>query len=315
MKIFDLLISSNSTKRDTLLVSLAIFVSYLFILWINLAEALAEKLAKYESLQLDELPFLLLLMAIGLAWLTYRRVNERDHEIELRIQAEEKILSLLTENKALTQHLIEIQEAERQQLAIDLHDDIGQYLLAIRLDASALNLVSSDENAFSINLHARRILSNAQHIQEMTRTLMRRLRPAPTDTKGLFDSIHQLTQEWHQQHPHIKLESNINQFSDVFTQQVSITIYRLTQEALTNISKHANASKVSIRLALKSDETNRYIYLEIKDDGKGYANQAAQGMGMIGMRERVASVLGDFRINSEANNGVTVVAQIPIMLN
>lgn len=313
MKIFGFFGRLSIVKRDALVASVIILISYLLIMRIDLAEYLAGKFAKYENAQLDELPFLLLLMALGLAWFTYRRMRERGSEITLRMQAEDKIMRLLTENKALTQHLIKVQEAERQQLAIDLHDDIGQYLLAIRLDASALNLSMNDSpEPSNVHLHARRILSNAQHIQEMTRTLMHRLRPAPTDVKGLFDSIQQLTQEWHQQHPQITLETNIAQFSETFSQQMSITIYRLIQETLTNISKYANASHVSINLCLKRDETNRYIYLEIKDNGDGYSSDTVQGMGMIGMRERVASVMGEFNISSHINQGVKVEAKIPL---
>ncbi|WP_232496445.1 MULTISPECIES: sensor histidine kinase [Methylotenera] len=319
MKIFDLLGffslgRFSVVKRDALWLTLIILFTYAFIISIDLAETVTAKFAKYENLQLDELPFLLLLMAFGLTWFTYRRVRERDQEIVLRMQAEDKIMRLLTENKALTQHLIKVQEAERQQLAIDLHDDIGQYLLAIRLDASALNLsMNNAPVSTTVNLHARRILSNAQHIQEMTRTLMRRLRPAPTDTKGLFDSIQQLTLEWHQQHPHIELDSNIDRLSVVFTQQMSITIYRLIQETLTNISKYANATSVWITLTLQRSEAKRYIHLEIKDNGNGYASDTAQGMGMIGMRERVTSLMGEFHITSHVNHGVTVVAKIPLM--
>lgn len=314
MKLFDSFGRLSAGKRDALFLTLIIGVSYLFIMWIDLAETLAKEFSKYERVQLDEVPFLLLLIALGLAWFTYRRIREREREIVLRVEAENKIMGLLTENKALTQHLIKVQEAERQQLAIDLHDDIGQYLLAIRLDASALNLsIDTEHTSTAVNLHARRILSNAQHIQEMTRTLMRRLRPAPTDTKGLFDSIQQLTQEWHQQHPHISLENNIDQLSVVFSQQMSITIYRLIQETLTNISKYANATSVWISLSLQRSEANRYIHLEIKDNGQGYASDNIQGMGMIGMRERVTSLMGEFSITSHLNRGVTVVAKIPLM--
>lgn len=314
MKIFAFPGYLSVVKRDALLLTLLIFSSYLFIMWIDLAEILAARFAKYENLQLDELPFLLLLMSVGLTWFTYRRMREREHEINLRMQAEDRIMRLLTENKALTQHLIRVQEAERQQLAIDLHDDIGQYLLAIRLDASALNLsVDIESSAANINLHARRILSNAQHIQEMTRTLMRRLRPAPTDTKGLLDSIQQLTDEWHQQHPHIVLESNIDRLTVVFSQQMNITIYRLIQETLTNISKYANATYVWINLSLQRSEAKRYIHVEIKDNGQGYASDTVQGMGMIGMRERVTSLMGEFNMTSQVNEGVTVVAKIPLM--
>jgi len=249
-----------------------------------------------------------------MAWFSRRRMVELNNEIHLRVSAEEKIMQLLVQNKALTRHVLKIQEAERLHLARDLHDDIGQYLLAIRLDASALNLSKKDQNLHaSTTLYAKRILANAQHIQEMTRTLMRRLRPAPTSSQDCTAAISILIKEWHEQQPHIQLDINVEACSSLFTEQINITIYRFIQEALTNISKHADALNVSISLKSISNERGRLLCIEIIDDGVGFkAEETSYGMGIIGMRERIDAVNGTFIAKNNTSKGVTISAQIPI---
>lgn len=304
----------QDAQRDAIMITVVIVIIYFVILWVNLAETLADWFAQYEDLQLDEVPFLLLLIALGMAWFSRRRMAELNKEIILRISAEEQIMQLLVQNKALTRHVLKIQEAERLHLARDLHDDIGQYLLAIRLDASALNLSAEDKSSnASISAYAARILSNAGHIQEMTRTLMRRLRPAPTSSQDCTTAISILIKEWHEQHPHIHLDTNVEACSFLLTEQINITIYRFIQEALTNISKHANAQNVSITLKSNCNENGQQLCIEITDDGIGLKSGATSyGMGIIGMRERIDAVSGTFTIKNNPDEGVAVNAQIPI---
>ncbi|WP_036299801.1 sensor histidine kinase [Methylotenera sp. L2L1] len=314
MKIKELWNLRKDSQRDAAVIAVVIALIYILILSVNLAETLANWFAQYEEVQLDEVPFLLLLIALGMAWFSRRRMVELNKEIHLRVSAEEKIMQLLVQNKALTRHVLKIQEAERLHLARDLHDDIGQYLLAIRLDASALNLSKKDQNLHaSTTLYAKRILANAQHIQEMTRTLMRRLRPAPTSSQDCTAAISILIKEWHEQQPHIHLEINVEACSSLFTEQINITIYRFIQEALTNISKHANAQQVSVSLKSSSNEHGQLICIEIIDDGVGFkAEETSYGMGIIGMRERIDAVNGTFIAKNNLSKGVTISAQIPI---
>ena len=314
MKIKEFWKIRQDSQRDAIMITLVIVMIYFIILSVNLAETLANWFAQYESVQLDEIPFLLLLIALGMAWFSRRRMVELNKEINLRVSAEEKIMQLLLQNKALTRHVLKIQEAERLHLARDLHDDIGQYLLAIRLDASALNLSTKDKHSnTSTNFYAKRILSNADHIQEMTRTLMRRLRPAPTSSQDCTTAISILIKEWHEQHPHIHLDINVEACSSLFTEQVNITIYRFIQEALTNISKHANAQHVSIALKSNLNENGQQLCIEITDDGVGIiSGETSYGMGIIGMRERIDAVNGTFIIKNNLTKGVAIRAQVPI---
>lgn len=304
----------QDAQRDAIMITVVIVIIYFVILWVNLAETLADWFAQYEDVQLDEVPFLLLLIALGMAWFSRRRMAELNKEIILRISAEEQIMQLLVQNKALTRHVLKIQEAERLHLARDLHDDIGQYLLAIRLDASSLNLSAEDKSSSaSISAYAARILSNAGHIQEMTRTLMRRLRPAPTSSQDCTTAISILIKEWHEQHPHIHLDTNVEACSSLLTEQINITIYRFIQEALTNISKHAHAQNVSITLKSNCNENGQQLCIEITDDGIGLKSGATSyGMGVIGMRERIHAVSGTFTIKNNPDKGVAINAQIPI---
>ena len=268
----------------------------------------------------DEIPFLLLFIAIALAWFAWRRMVEQKKEIALRIIAEERNLHLLTENKSLTQHILKVQEFERLELAHDLHDDIGQYLLAIRLDASALTVKDDD-------VTARRILSNAGHIQNMAKSLMRRLRPAPTNSKNCVDGIHLMVQEWRELQPNVNIELHIDEFTQLFSgqtdeqdraisEQISVTLYRFVQEALTNIAKHAQANHIDISLDLVNVAFNgnaQHLCLEIKDDGISLDVQTvSSGIGMIGMRERISAVNGEFLVRSNRPHGLIVCAKIPI---
>lgn len=304
----------NTSQRDYIKAGALVLMSYLFVLKINLAEALAEYLEDYEYLQLDELPFLLLFISIALAWFTQQRVIEKNKEIALRRVAEEVNVQLLNQNKALNQHILKVQELERLQLARDLHDDIGQYLVAIRLDASTL---TNDESCLG-KLTARRILFNAAHIQKMTKKLMRRLRPAPTNSANCTDAIKQMVQEWCEQSPATTFNLEISEFKDLLSEQVSVVAFRFTQEALTNIAKHANASQVDIQLTIhpKKSESNSNdtLYISIKDNGCGFDTSAQSiGMGIIGMRERIDNIDGEFHMTSEMTNGSTFSASIPLL--
>ncbi len=243
----------SPSQLDCIKASVVVIICYLFVLGINLAENLAEYLEDYEYLQLDELPFLLLFISFALAWFTQRRVDEKNQEISLRKVAEEMNTQLLRENKALNQHLLKVQEIERMQLARDLHDDIGQYLVAIRLDASTLATQAGSEE----NYTASRILYNAAHIQKMTKKLMRRLRPAPTNSDNCVDAIKQMVEEWQEQSPDTKFILNISEFTGLLSEEVSVVIYRFIQEAMTNIAKHANATHVAINLMISHELHNQ----------------------------------------------------------
>lgn len=311
----------STTKKDVIKATFFVLSGFVVVLKINLAETLTERLEQYEYLQLDEIPFLLLFIAMALAWFTWQRMKEQKKEIALRVAAEAKSTQLLLDNKSLMQHLLKVQEFERLELARNLHDDIGQYLLAIRLDASALAVQGDEDNP------ARRILANAGHIQNMAKSLMRRLRPAPTHSKNCVDGIHLMVQEWRERKPDVEVKLLIDECTRLFSEQadeqnrntaeqISVTLYRFVQEALTNIAKHAQAKNVEIFLCLMNAELaheGQQLCVEIKDDGIGLDVQTvSSGMGMMGMRERINALNGEFLVSDNRPQGLILCAKIPI---
>lgn len=315
----------SSAKKDAIRAIFAVALIFLIIIRVDLAEMLEKHFVNFEYLQLDEFPYLLLLTAIALLWYSKNRTLELRDEIVKRLMAEKNNEQLLKENKQLTQHVLHVQELERVSLARDLHDDIGQYLLAIRLDASTLTINMIKENNLSSELALKRILSNAAHIQHITKILMRRLRPAPTTNKSFLDAIDTMIQEWREQEHNIHFSLQIStstrqiiEHQSLFPADVSISVYRIIQEALSNSIKHANAKNVSICLAFEvtpANPTKHHFIVRIKDDGKGI-NQSlpSQGFGVVGMRERTSAIGGEFHIGPNAPTGVIVSATIPANL-
>jgi signal transduction histidine kinase len=142
----------------------------------------------------------------------------------------------------------------------------------------------------------------------MTRQMLHRLRPAALDSMGLAQALTTLCQQW-QISTQIECQLSLENLPDSLSDYVSVTIYRIVQEALTNVSRHAQATKVSVSLK----QTTVQLELHIQDNGKGMADpQAVQtGFGLLGMQERVASLAGSMRIDNLATKGLSLWICIP----
>ena len=119
--------------RDTILVALATGMMVLICVQFDLSEALRRWTAPWERFQLDELPAVLVVLAVGLAWFAVRRYIEAGRELRRREVAEAQLEAALTNNRRLAQQYVRLQEAERKSLARELHDELGQYLNVIKL--------------------------------------------------------------------------------------------------------------------------------------------------------------------------------------
>lgn len=220
--------------------------------------------------------------------------------------AEKELSQLFAENRALAGRTMQAQEEERSRLAREIHDDVGQYLTAIRLDAATIPRIGDHVTA---STHLERIARHAEYIQIAIRRIIKRLRPAALDAHGLVEALQQLIQDWGKQNPQIDCRINLDHACNRLPEPVSIVIYRIVQEALTNISKHACAQLVDISLVEKS----RGLMLRIKDDGIGIRPSSAtpNSFGLTGMRERIESLHGNFALASRPGAGVTITATIP----
>lgn len=221
--------------------------------------------------------------------------------------AEQELEEMLNQNRKLARHMISIQEQERKFIAQEIHDETGQYLTAIRMDALTLQKT----NAEKMPEIATRITSNIGHVQKTIHALIKQLRPIALNTQGLSEAIKQLLQDWrsHNMTTYSELDLSLNECQ--FPEEINIVVYRIIQEALTNISKHANATNVRVSALVSFLTQQATLHLEIHDNGKGINFARPSGLGLIGMRERVESLNGQFVIESEKGKGTNISATIP----
>lgn len=224
----------------------------------------------------------------------------------------QKLQQSINRNHRLSQQLIQLQEEERKSLARDLHDELGQYLTAIRTDAAAL-LEMSKTRFPEARESAQAIVDVTLQVMHIIGAILQRLRPEVLDQFGLRPSLIELIATWRQRNQNIscilKLPENINTPDE----QASLTAYRVVQECLTNISRHAQARRVEIELKLSQNESGLTLLdINITDDGIGFNPDTPEGFGLCGMRERVEGLRGKLVIHSALHRGTSIKATLPI---
>jgi len=299
--------------RDAALIVVTAVGAWVLCAFFNLTEVLRHLTAPYERYQLDELPSMLLVLGLGLTWFATRRYREARQEIARRIMAEAQLSAALADNRRLAQQYVQLQEAERKTLARELHDELGQYLNVIKLDAVGLR---DDPRGATMTMRQRAsaIVENCNHIHGALATLIRELRPAGLDELGLAAAVEHCVQIWRTRLPEVSLRLSIEGDFTTLPESVALTLYRLVQEALTNIAKHAAARHVAVRLDRSgSGAAGDSIEVTVADDGVGTAaGLPTRGLGLIGMRERVMALQGELAFTSAAGEGCELSARIPV---
>ena len=243
-----------------------------------------------------------------------RDITERKHaEIAERkaLDAENK----LEENRQLT-HLIQTHiEDERRSLARELHDELGQYVTAIKTFAVAI-ANKTREKAPDVEASAQTIVAAANHIYDGMHNIISQLRPGSLDNLGLVETLKDMVNNVQKQQPNLQINLNLNGNLNELGESLNINIYRIVQESINNIIKHAQANQVDIKLAITKAGA---LELSIKDDGIGMnidLVDQTNHFGLLGMRERVQGFKGSFQVDSNLNdqntdNGTTVIISIP----
>jgi signal transduction histidine kinase len=303
--------------RDAILIAMVTVGTWVLCGFFNVTETLRHLTGPYERYQLDELPSMLLVLGLGLTWFATRRYREAAREIGRRKSVEVQLAAALTDNRRLAQQYVELQEAERKALARELHDELGQYLNVIKLDAVRIR---DDHGASPEAVHQRAssIVDNCNHTHGALATLIRELRPAGLDELGLAAAVEHCVQTWRTRLPEVALELSINGDFTTLPESVAVTLYRLVQEALTNIAKHAAAHHVAVRLdrAVELGAGSGRAEVIVADDGVGSAAALpTRGLGLIGMRERVMALQGKLAFTSAPGQGFELSAQIPVPSN
>jgi len=275
-------------------------------------EGLYEWTRRWERLQLDEWPMALTVFACCLLLLYVRRYRETRAALRARHEAEAALEKAFSVNRGLArQHLLQ-QEAERKHLARELHDELGQYLNAIKLDAVAVSAgtLSAGQQVAA----GSRIVASADHVHATVSDMIRRLRPVGLDELGLEAALEHCIDQWRQRLPDVQLTLRRDGELDGLGEALDLTVYRVVQEAVTNASRHARARHVDVRIARLPDEAGGgRLEVVVADDGVGIdAPRVHEGFGLAGMRERLELLGGELRLTTAPGEGCTVVARLPI---
>ncbi len=221
----------------------------------------------------------------------------------------------LEENRQLT-HLIQQHiEDERRSLARELHDELGQYVTAIKTFAVGIanKTKSSQDNPGlpDIEANARVIVSAANQIYDGMHNIVRKLRPGSLDNLGLAETLKDVVSVFQSQNPNIGIHLQLKGDLQGLGETVSINLYRIVQESLNNALKYANATTIDIAL---SKSIAGDLQLNIKDNGIGMdvdAIDQTKHFGLLGMRERVQALHGSFSVNAASNQGTAIYINIP----
>jgi len=254
-------------------------------------------------------------------------------------EIEEKLVYLLKDNRELAQRLVEVQEEERRNLARELHDELGQSITAVKSLATAIT-VKSGEGYSEVRSLGNSIIDLSGRLYDVVNTLMRRLRPDILDSLGFEATINSCIDNSQLEKTGVKCNINISGEINNLNEVVQITVYRIIQECLTNISKYAMASNINIfierelidivederlRSRVSNDEFNGnniqrdLLIIKVEDDGIGMdldvdlqSSETNQKMGLQGIKERVTALGGEMSIESRSGEGVIIKAVLDL---
>jgi PAS domain S-box-containing protein len=234
-------------------------------------------------------------------------------EHKLARQAERE----LEQNRQLTHAIQRSLEEERRSIARELHDELGQCVTAIKTIGAVISNRTL-ETLPDIHANAQTIVSVASHIYDVVHGMIRQLRPTALDHLGLSETLEDTVSAWRARHPEIGCELRQEGVLDGLGETVNITVYRVVQECLTNVVRHAAATQANILVQRCNDpDRGDGVKVTVRDNGKGFsrcAESETTRFGLIGMRERVQALDGEFKIESSPGGGATVTAIIPAHL-
>jgi signal transduction histidine kinase len=272
---------------------------------LQVSDAEARMTAGFGRLR-SELLWTFVLSLIGAAVLaggsaTY--ISRLERETRLRY---EQVAAGRVEMGKLSERLVAAQEEERKSISRELHDEVGQTLNALLVDAGNLQRrIPEDDSQSRELLNSIRKLADTS-VNEI-RDIALLLRPSMLDDLGLTAAIQWQAREVSRR-TGLAVKVRADAEADGLPENLSLCLYRVEQEALQNVARHAQAKSVQIELR----QTPGRLILCVEDDGVGFTPDTLRGMGMVGMEERLRQVGGTLRITSQPGKGTKVVAEVPV---
>ncbi|HEX6828961.1 MAG TPA: histidine kinase, partial [Burkholderiales bacterium] len=197
----------------------------------------------------------------------------------------------VTRNRQLARQLLRVQEEERRALAHELHDELGQYLAAIQAEATAIARPGGQCPPRARD-GADAIIGSVREIIRRVRGMLQRLRPETLESLGLEEAVRELVEGWRARNPDVECRLELAAPLGAIDDAAGIAAYRVVQEALTNVARHARARRVMVRLARGSGRERDALEITVRDDGIGRIPEPQRGFGLLGMRERVEALGG-----------------------
>lgn len=208
-------------------------------------------------------------------------------------------------NRRLTAQMLVVQEEERADLARDLHDEMGPFLFAMRLDAEAIQAEAQKSGHAAMAERAQALGDSVSHIQSHVRDILKQLRPDGLAETGLAVAIGNLVTFW-QHHGGISIRLDLQ--AESFGADTDGVIYRMVQEALTNAARHGHARQVWITVSA----SEKAVRVRVEDDGRGFTDARGGGMGLRGMQERLSALSGSMVLGARPGGGTQLTAVIPL---
>jgi len=221
------------------------------------------------------------------------------------------------EKRRLAERAVSLQDLERKEIAHELHDEFGPYLFALRAHVGAfMRLAEAHEpEKAALRRHGAAILEQVNALQQLTRRILEKLRPAGLAELGLREALGALLRLWNQSHPDVTIDTTISQSLGEIGETADLTIYRIVQEALTNVFRHADATEVNVSIIPAEHPaglqgSRDYALVRVRDNGCGLKPDQKFGLGLTGMRERILALGGTLTVAS-GKGGVTIEALVP----
>jgi signal transduction histidine kinase len=241
-------------------------------------------------------------------------LGERFNEmVEIRAAAEARLIESEQRLRALSDRLLGIQEEERSRIAREIHDDLGQLLTALKMDVGGLIAAADAGNRIADPLRSR-VESTLDRTVDSVQRIAAELRPGALDDLGLLAALESEASVF-EERTGIECELSLEVSDEIsdphLPKATEAAIYRILQEAMTNVARHADATRIEIRMRIREGS----LVLEVRDDGRGISEEQVQSrdsLGLIGIRERSGILGGSLHIEGFPGRGTILSVRIPL---
>ncbi len=217
------------------------------------------------------------------------------------------------DNSLLVKKLVNIQEEERKSISRELHDEMGPHLFGIRVNASKARSLLKENQYSEIDNQLTVIDNSVVNLQTHMRKLLKELRPLILDDLTIEEAIHSIVDAGEISSLNIDWKIDLSNLIIELDDTLTVTLYRIAQECVTNIVRHSQATKAKIVVASDyKDNTHSNLIIVVEDNGKGLNPDNSYGFGLIGMRERVVALGGVLELTKSEFGGVKLEVNIPI---